>query len=114
LQRYFENPFLDKKSYEGLRALLDVWAEISRLEQVIAEQNRRREQTYKSQEQIQKNMAALSKEGEEGRLRGRYVKQLNSAEEVLAEVDQISTRTMAEIEQKQKQIQQMIAALGTP
>jgi len=114
LQRYFENQFLDKKSYEGLKALLDVWAELSRLEQVIAEQNRRREQTYKSQEQIQKNMAALAKEGEEGRLRGRYVKQLNLTEEVLAEVDQISTRTMAEIEKKQAQIQQMIAALNTP
>jgi hypothetical protein len=114
LQRYFENQFLDKKSYEGLKALLDVWAEISRLEQVIAEQNQRREQTYRSQEQIQKNMAALSKEGEEGRLRGRYVKQLTSTEEVLAEIDQILARTRTEIEQKQAQIQQMIAALNTP
>jgi hypothetical protein len=114
LQRYFENKFLDKETYEGLKALLDAWAEIGRLENVIAEQEKRRARIYKAQEQIQKNMGALAKEGEEGRLRGRYVKQLTQTEEELAEVDQIVTQTQAEIAQKQAHIEQMIAALNTP
>jgi hypothetical protein len=114
LQRYFEHQFLDKRTYEGLKALLDAWAEIARLQSVIAEQEARRVKIYKAQEQVQKNMAALSKEGEEGRLRGRYVKQLTQTEEELAEVDQIIAQTQAAIAKKQAQIEQMIAALGSP
>jgi hypothetical protein len=112
LQKYFENKFLDRQTYEELKALLDAWAEISRLEQRIAEQERRRSQIYKGQEQVQKNMAALSNEGEEGRLRGRYVKQLTQSEEELAQIERTIAQLQAEIQQKQVQIEKMIAELG--
>jgi hypothetical protein len=112
LQKYFENRFLDKQTYEDLKALLDIWAEISRLEQKIAEQERRRGQIYKAQEQVQKNMTALSAEGEEGRLRGRYVKQLTQSEEELTQIERAITQFQADIQQKQAQAEKMIADLG--
>lgn len=112
LQKYFENKFLDRQTYEELKTLLDAWAEVSRLEQRIAEQERRRSQIYKTQEQVQKNMAALSGEGEEGRLRGRYVKQLTQSEEELAQIERTIAQLQAEIQQKQVQIEKMIAELG--
>jgi len=112
LQKYLEDKFLDKDTYEGLKALLDTWSEISTLEGAIVEQEQQRNNIYKAQEQIQKNMSALSKEGEEGRLRGRYVKQLTEREEELAEIDQIVAATRAEIEQKQAKIEKWIAALS--
>jgi hypothetical protein len=112
LKKYLDDKFLDKHFYESLKALLDVWAEIADLEKIIAEQNRRREKIYKTQEQIQKNMAALTQEGEEGQLRGRYVKQLTQTEEELAEIDQIVTRTRVDIEKKQAEIKRLIALLG--
>ena len=113
LQKYLEGKFLDRHTYESLKALLDTWAEISNLKQAIDEQEKRRAKVYKAQEQIQKNMAALSKEGEEGRLRGRYVTQLGQSEEELAEIDRIVADTQAKIEQKQAKIETMISALGT-
>ena len=112
LQKYLEDKFLDKRIYESLKALLDVWAQIAGLEKAVAEQDNRREKIYKTQGQIQKNMGALSKDGEEGRLRGRYVQQLAQTEEELAEIDRIVTQTQAEIAKKQAETNKMIAALG--
>jgi hypothetical protein len=112
LQKYFESRFLDKQTYEDLKALLDIWAEVSRLEQRIAEQEQRRGQIYKAQEQVQKNMTALSAEGEEGRLRGRYVKQLTQSEEELTQIERTIAQFQAEIQQKQTQAEKMIAELG--
>jgi hypothetical protein len=113
LQRYFTNKLLDQKAYEGLKALLDAWAEIARLEKAIADQEQQRGKIYKAQEQAQKNMAVLSNAGEEGKLRGRYVKQLTESEEQLAEVEQTVARLQAEIEQKKTRLEQMIAALAS-
>lgn len=113
LQQYFENKFLNKQTYAGLKALLDTWAEIDRLQREINGQEQHRAKIYAAQEQAQKNMAVLSNEGEEGRLRGRYVQQLTQSEEQLAQIDQAVARLQAEIGQKQAQIEKMIAALGT-
>ena len=112
LQRYFADKLLDQKAYDGLRALLDVWAEISGLEKAIADQEQQRGKIYRAQEQAQKNMAVLSNAGEEGKLRGRYVKQLTESEEQLTEIDRTVARLQTEIEQKQAHIERMIAALG--
>lgn len=112
LQRYFADKLLDQKAYDSLRALLDAWAEVSRLEKAIAEQEQQRGKIYKAQEQAQKNMAVLSNAGEEGKLRGRYVKQLTESEEQLAQIDQTVARLQAEINQKQANIERMIAGLA--
>lgn len=113
LQKYFEDKFLDRQAYQQLKALLDIWAEIAQLESAMAQQEKRRAEIYKLQEQIQKNMAALSASGEEGRLRGRYVKQLAESEEQLAEIERTIARIQAQVVQKQAQIEEMIAAVGT-
>lgn len=112
LQKYLEDKFLDKRTYESLRALLDVWAAISRLEKMVFEQEERKGKIYRAQEQVQKNMKVLSQEGEEGRLRGQYVQQLAKSEEELAEADRIVAQTQGEIEKKQAEIETMIANLG--
>jgi hypothetical protein len=113
LQRYFADKFLDESTYHGLKTVLDVLAEIGRLEKTIADQEQSRAKVYKTQEQAQKNMAVLSNQGEEGKLRGRYVQQLTQSEEQLAEIERVITRTQAEIEQKQASLEKMITALAT-
>ncbi|MBE7552393.1 MAG: hypothetical protein HS126_15090 [Anaerolineales bacterium] len=112
LQRYFADKLLDQKAYEGLKALLDAWAEIARLEKSVADQEQQRGKIYKTQEQAQKNMAVLSNAGEEGKLRGRYVKQLTESEEQLAEIERTVARLQAEIEQKRANAEEMIAGLS--
>jgi hypothetical protein len=78
----------------------------------VAEQEQQRIKIYKTQEQAQKNMAVLSNAGEEGKLRGRYVKQLTESEEQLAEIERTMAHLQAEIEQKTATIERMIAALA--
>ena len=112
LQRYFANKLLDQRAYEGLKKLLDTWAEIAQLQQRIAEQEQRRAKIYAAQEQVQKNMTVLAGEGEEGKLRGRYVKQLAQHEEELAEIERNVARIQAEIQQKEAEVQRMMAALA--
>lgn len=111
LQKYFDDKFLDRQTYQQLKDLLDVWAEIAKLERGIIKQEKEREKIYKAQEQIQKSMSVLSNSGEEGRLRGRYVKQLTQHEEDLAEIDQVIARTQSDIAQKEAKVKQKIAAL---
>lgn len=112
LKKYFEDKFLDKHTYESLKDLLNALAEVSKLEKFIAEQEKQRKEIYAAQDQIQKKMGVLAKDGEEGRLRGRYVQQLTQHEEFLAEIDKTIANARSEIEKKQKQIEQMIAKLG--
>jgi hypothetical protein len=112
LQQYFADKLLDRAAYNGLKALLDAWAEVSRLEKEIAQQEQRRQQIYEMQGQAQKNMQVLASNGEEGRLRGRYVQQLSQSEEELAAIAQKISQIQAQIERKQQEIERMIAALG--
>ncbi|MFN8457312.1 MAG: hypothetical protein U0401_22085 [Anaerolineae bacterium] len=112
LQRYFADKLLDESAYNGLKTVLDVLAEISRLEKQITEQEQNRAKIYKTQEQAQKNMAVLANQGEEGKLRGRYVQQLTQSEEQLAEIERTVGRIQAEIEQKRASLERIIAGLA--
>ncbi|MCB0174194.1 MAG: hypothetical protein KDJ97_27020 [Anaerolineae bacterium] len=112
LQKYFDDKFLDAATYQKLKNLLDIWGEIAQMKQAIEAQEARRGQIYVAQDQIQKNMAALSQDGEEGRLRGQYVKQLGDSESQLAEIAQMITATQSKIKQQQAEIDKLIAALG--
>jgi hypothetical protein len=112
LQKYFKDKLLDEAAYNDLKGLLDKWQEISQLKNGIGDQERRRMAIYQAQEQTRKNMNALSPEGEEGQLRGRYVKQLTASEEELAQIERTIARIQADIERKQTEIEQMIAVLA--
>ncbi|MEM7345205.1 MAG: hypothetical protein AAF485_13250 [Chloroflexota bacterium] len=111
LQNYFQNKYLDQKTYASLESLLRGWADISALNEQINAQEQQRAQIYKAQEQAQKNMKVLSKDGEEGRLRGRYVKQLTESEEELATIERTVQQLRAEIKQKEEIQQQMMQKL---
>lgn len=113
LQSYFDDKFLTRAIYMGLRDILDAWEKLSQLSKDIIAQEKRREEVYRSQEQIQKNMRALSQTGEEGRLRGRYVKQLTETEEALSEIETTIAKLKATRAAQEAQVHQMIAALGS-
>ncbi|MEW5959429.1 MAG: hypothetical protein AB1801_17030 [Chloroflexota bacterium] len=112
LQQYFKDKLLDERTYDKLKEVLDLWANIERLEKRITEQEAERAKIYKSQEQIQKNMAALATGGEEGKLRGRYVQQLAASEDTLGQIEQTITRLRDEVKQEQAKIQQKIKNLA--
>ena len=108
LKDYFDGRFLDKQLYQSLRSLLDSWAEVARLQKTIVEMDGRREKIYHMQKQAQQNMAGLSTEGEEGKLRSRYVQQLTQSEEELAEIERTVRRIKSEIVDKEALINEMM------
>jgi hypothetical protein len=112
LQNYLQDKFLNEKIYQELKTLLDLWGKIGQIEQEIATQEQRRAKIYQAQEQAQKNMSVLSQDGEEGQLRGRYVKQLADSEEELTQIDQNVLRMQTEIKQLDAQIEQALAQFG--
>jgi len=112
LQRFLEGKFLDKTTYNQLKKLLDTVAAIAQLEGLIKQQENQRKGIYDAQTQIQKNMGVLTKEGEEGKLRGRYVSQLTEKEEELAQIQEVITRTRKEIESKRTYSNDLIAGLS--
>ncbi len=111
LQHYFENKFLNKKLYESLKEVLDILAEIARLQKVIKEEQKKCSAVYTAQTQIQKNMAALSMDGEEGKLRGRYVKQLSDKEEQLAKSETIINETETKIREAEARFRELLSKL---
>lgn len=113
LNYYFKDKFLDQKTYKDLKTLLDVLAEIGDLKASIAKEEKTRERIYKSQEQIRSQLAVLAKDGEEGRLRGRYVMQLSRQEEELAAAAKKIAETTATIETREKAVAGIIQGLNT-
>jgi hypothetical protein len=112
LQQYFDDKFLDSHTYKELKSVLDKVAEVTELEKSIRHRENRRKEIYSSQDQIRKKMEVLSSEGEEGRLRGRYVKQLTGQEEELTEIETAITAARQDIEQQNILIDKQIALLG--
>lgn len=111
LQRYFENDFLDQAAFEGLRSILQLYGEASELEAQIQEFESWRQNIFATQRQIQANLGALGTQGDEGRLRNRYVKKLETLEEQLAELAAKIATARGEVKRKYGQAKQLIAQL---
>jgi hypothetical protein len=112
LKRFFEDKFLDKQTYKELKSLLDSVAEIRQMELTIKQKEERRKTIYSSQDQIQKKMNVLTQAGEEGRLRGDYVKRLTLQEKELEDIEKTISQTRAEMSRKDQLINQLIANLS--
>jgi hypothetical protein len=111
LKRYLKNRWLDEDTYEDLRKLLDMWGHIEIHQSNIAQHEKRRQEIYEAQEQVQKNMSALSTTGKEGQLRARYVEQLEQNHEELATIEKAIADLRGQIARVEKSIEGMMANL---
>lgn len=112
LQEFLENRFLDKATFDALDEVLTAWRKIEAHQAELKQLDKLRQKVYQEQAQMQKNMGVLGNSGEEGRLRNRYVRQMNQGEDQLREWDQRQREledTMAAIE---TQIEGMLAAMN--
>ncbi len=112
LRDYFERRFLDEASFKGLEALLAIYDQIGQKQLRLRQIEQERNQIYKRQQQTQGSLGPLGREGEEGKLRGRYVQQLNELENQLNALGKEEKQLSAEIEQLEKQIATRFAALA--
>ena len=111
-QRYLQAGLIDRGTHERVVALLRLWEEIGDLKRRLQEIEQRREKVYRSQEQIQGNMQALSSSGKEGELRARYVRQLEESETQLAQLAQEETQARTTINRLESEIAERLKTLA--
>lgn len=112
LARYMQRGLLDPKAHEQAAALLRLWEQVEQNRKGLTEANAERERIFKTQQQIQSNMQALSATGKEGDLRSRYVDELQASELRLKELDQSESNLKAGIEKLEREIEKRLAALA--
>lgn len=104
LRRYLQRGLIERSTHDRLVELLKLWERVEQQRKARTDILSEREQVYKSQQQIQGNMQALSTTGKEGELRSRYVDDLAAAEARLKDLAKAETAAKAEIERLEKEI----------
>ena len=87
LQEYLNDRWLDKATLAQIAPILEARSRIDHNEREIAALMAERDELYKRQEHLRKNMAALGTAGDEGTLRARAVGQLQAGEDRLDAID---------------------------
>lgn len=104
LRQYLERGLIDRATHDQVAELLRLWELLAIQEKRKAAINQEREQIYKGQKQIQGNMGVLSNTGREGTLRNQYVDQLEQSEKQLKTLADEEGRVMAEMERVKQEI----------
>lgn len=111
LRHYLHQGLIERKVHDRAHELLKLWEKIADNERDLTQADKEREKIYRAQEQIRGNMGALAPTGEEGRMRTRYIGQLETTEEQLKALVQRESALKAEIEQLKREAERLI---GTP
>lgn len=111
LRRYLHQGLIERKVHDRAHELLKLWEKIADNERDLTQAEKEREKIYRAQEQIRGNMGALTPTGEEGRMRTRYIGQLETTEEQLKALVQRESALKTEIEQLKREAERLI---GTP
>jgi hypothetical protein len=106
LQEYLSERWLDKATLAQIAPILEARSRIDHNEREIAALMAERDELYKRQEHLRKNMAALGTAGDEGTLRARAVGQLRAGEDRLDAID----GRIAALKDENSRLQQEIGA----
>ncbi len=80
LSEYLKNKFLDSSTFEALKSIRNLYAQIESTNAKISSLEAERKRIFARQTQIQGNLAPLARDGDEGRLRSKLVKELDGSE----------------------------------
>lgn len=110
IQQFFEETHLDKQTFAVLNRLLSLYEQIERHEDALKEIEAERQKIYERQKQTQANLTPLGREGNEMKLRQRYVTLLNELEDRLNELLAAEKTANDAIRRLRKEIEQTIDA----
>jgi seryl-tRNA synthetase len=108
IQQFFEDTYLDKQTFTVLNRLLSLYEQIERHEDALKEIEAERQKIYERQKQTQANLTPLGREGNEMKLRQRYVTLLNELEDRLNELLAAEKTANDAIRRLRKEIEQTI------
>ncbi len=111
LREYLSREWLDAATMAQLGRLFEERAAIARNERELADLLTERDEVYKREEQLRRNMAALGASGDEGALRARIVAQLQASEDRLDAIDARGAALKEENVWRQHIIDDELAAL---
>jgi hypothetical protein len=112
LQQFLKERWLDQATYDQLAAILDSLGAIQRARAEKQQLEAERKTIYERQDQLRQNLNALKGTGEEGQLRNRMLRQLESTEDRLQEMEERATALDQEIQQAEARIEELMDALG--
>lgn len=112
LQEFLRQHFLDETTYKGLSDILSTYSEIDQRQSRLRQIEQERNQLYKRQQQTQGSLGPLGRDGEEGKLRARYVGQLNELENALNQLTTEEIRLTSEIRQLEQQVTNRLLGLS--
>ena len=110
IQQFFEETHLDKQTFAVLNRLLSLYEQIERHEDALKEIEAERQKIYERQKQTQANLTPLGREGNEMKLRQRYVTLLKELEDRLNELLAAEKTAHDAIRRLRKEIEQTVAA----
>lgn len=113
LQAFLRDRLLTAATVQGLQGVLSLYQQINAAQAQIERLERDREALYKQQRQIQGSLTPLTREGDEGALRQRYVATLGQIEDQLAAIVGEQGRLNAQIAQLNEQITQQLKRLSS-
>jgi hypothetical protein len=99
LKAYLQDKFLEEKTFKGLEGVLALYRQADAMSAQLEPITRERHSIFARQGQIQGNLAPLGRDGDEGRLRARYVTELERMENRLNELEREEKRVQQEINQ---------------
>lgn len=112
LSEYLENKWLDQSIFDELQAILELIHQIRKEEIKINKISQERSHIYQQQEQLRANLGALQPTGQEANLRNRLLKQLETTQDRLDEIETEIAEANKFIEDGQKRVEQLIAELA--
>ena len=114
LEEYLRRRWLDQPALDRIRALLDARAAMTKNQAELVRLASERDAIYSREEQLRKNMQALSASGDEGALRKQVVGELQAAEERVRALHTRIAELQADTERRQAQIDAELESIEVP
>jgi hypothetical protein len=114
LLQYLASRWLDQPTLDRIRSLLEARQAIARNEEEIAKLEGERQRIYEREDQLRKNLGALSISGEEASLRQQVFFQLRAAEERLNAIDDQIAALQEQNRQRQAALDAALQEIAVP
>ena len=102
---------MDARTFDALKSIRNLYAQIESTNAKIASLEVERERIFARQTQIQGNLSPLARDGDEGRLRSKLVKELDESENRLKTLERDTQNLKALVSTLEQDAGKAIAAL---
>jgi hypothetical protein len=111
LQQYLANQVIDEHTFQQLSGILELLAQVGRMEVEYKTLTAEKDKLYKQQEQLRENLKTLNAEGQEAALRNRMLEKLSATQDRLEAIDARQEELQGQIAASQAEIDRILDGL---